>query len=509
MVAIFDLHAVIGCNSKNNIVGVSMRLWILIVLLFIGLVTAENIQTYYKVYLEPSYISKIDADKVYNLNLNIDKDGTIKSAFIIIKTYIKKDLIATLTVNGIKCKNDYVIDKLFMSQGFTDLFFDCSNAIKGKGLYNLYFKTNSDIGSIFGYAELTYVNEMDKISIFGTEYTDFDTDGKLWIQLLDAYQNPISNAICFATVYKPNNTKLYDKVVMNYLDNGIYYFDFVVPSDYGVYPLIANCYYGYGYTDKNSHYFKANNTYTGYLNYTYEEDGLELVFYENTTSTQNIDVIFEFTNLTGLNTTDLVLDAVIKWVKKKGDANGDFINFYYFNGTDWVLLPNRADYSNNKQTITNEIPFINNTIMIKINDTIGDGVVTNLQIDKIAIKSYSLVSQGFREVKGSSEIHKQKIFGVKNAENIIDLLLANADVLKERFKSNHNVCIDDKTLLHNITYEYCVGVDCKEHSYYREEECKYGCVYDRCSPNPIFNWIVFILVAIIVPILLIRLVLRF
>jgi hypothetical protein len=137
---------------------------------------------------------------------------------------------------------------------------------------------------------------------------------------------------------------------------------------------------------------------------------------------------------------------------------------------------------------------------------LSDNAVTTLEIDKMVINDYSLL-WSFNEVKGGGEIHKQKFVGEK-VDSIIDLLLANKDILKENFVSNHNVCIDDNTLAHNITYNYCIGNECKDYSYLRLEECKYGCSNDRCNPNPLFRTIIFIVVVIIIPIILIKFILK-
>jgi hypothetical protein len=474
----------------------------ILVILSIGVSLAEVMQTYYKIYLQPSYVESVSKNRNYYFNLEIKQKGDIDTAFITFKTYVKKDLVATLNVNGINCINRYYIDKNLMSEGYTDLFFDCSNAIKKEGNYTLTLNVNNDIGSIFGYAEITYRYGKDELKVFGTEYTDLDTDAKIWVQLLDKDGKPIDNAVCFVNVYKPNNTVLFNNVVMNYLDDGIYYYDFPTPDDYGVYPVVVYCSYYYVYSNKYPSSFYTPNQYTGVLSDFFEVDGNITSITENRT----LEGYLTFNNLLGLNTTNLILDAVIRWSKVRGDPNNDYINFYYWNGSTYVKLPNSANYFDGWQEITNNIPMLNNTIIIKFNDTLSDNSVTTLSIDKIIIKDYSLL-WSFNEVKGGGEIHKQKFVGTK-VDNIVDLLLANKDILKENFVSNHNICIDNKTLAHNITYNYCIGNECKDYSYLRLEECKYGCSDDRCNPSPLFRTIIFIVVVIIIPIILIKFILK-
>jgi len=52
--------------------------------------------------------------------------------------------------------------------------------------------------------------------------------------------------------------------------------------------------------------------------------------------------------------------------------------------------------------------------------------------------------------------------------------------------SNHNFCKDNETLVHNITYRYCMPSGCGEVWYLQEEPCEYGCnpELNSCNPPP-------------------------
>jgi hypothetical protein len=80
------------------------------------------------------------------------------------------------------------------------------------------------------------------INFFGTEYNPNEA-GTIWLQLLRNYQ-PIDNSSCYITAYFPNKTKMLDSIIMNYLSgsDGLYYYDFTVPSTVGVYMVSATCY---------------------------------------------------------------------------------------------------------------------------------------------------------------------------------------------------------------------------------------------------------------------------
>lgn len=88
-------------------------------------------------------------------------------------------------------------------------------------------------------SKVGYVNY--KLQIHGTEYTP-NEPAKLWIQLLDNYK-PIENTTCFMTIYYPNNTIWINNSIMTptYKGDGIQYYDFVTPEQFGVYMSSVSC----------------------------------------------------------------------------------------------------------------------------------------------------------------------------------------------------------------------------------------------------------------------------
>lgn len=80
-------------------------------------------------------------------------------------------------------------------------------------------------------------------SIFGTEYV-FGQNGTLFIKLLDSNELPINNGFCSITIYYPNKAiKFMDNAPTAFLENGIYYKDFFVPTTEGLYIADASCIY--------------------------------------------------------------------------------------------------------------------------------------------------------------------------------------------------------------------------------------------------------------------------
>ncbi|MGB9730359.1 MAG: hypothetical protein ACPL1B_10935, partial [Thermoprotei archaeon] len=83
-----------------------------------------------------------------------------------------------------------------------------------------------------------------------TEYSP-GKPGKVFVQVLDAYNKPISNAICNITIYYPNLSYFVKDYYMKSFERGFYYFDFVAPDVEGVYMVDISCLYP---SQKNVYY---------------------------------------------------------------------------------------------------------------------------------------------------------------------------------------------------------------------------------------------------------------
>jgi hypothetical protein len=67
-------------------------------------------------------------------------------------------------------------------------------------------------------------------------------------------------------------------------------------------------------------------------------------------------------------------------------------------------------------------------------------------------------------------------------DEVIIKMLQNARILNQRVVNFHNsqYCIDNNTLQHNVTYEYCAGEgNCRMMIDIMNENCVYGCDYER------------------------------
>lgn len=85
-----------------------------------------------------------------------------------------------------------------------------------------------------------YDNPVRQTLVHGTEYNSGE-NGTIFVQILEDNQG-VSDAVCDLSVYYPNKTFFIDDT-MTYLNssNGLYYYDFIVPNDLGVYMVESTC----------------------------------------------------------------------------------------------------------------------------------------------------------------------------------------------------------------------------------------------------------------------------
>ncbi len=205
-------------------------------------------QEYNKILLDPFYRQTMSSNTNYTYTIKIEPaDGiqSVISAIIYFNAQINgQTQNFTLWVNGNSCNNpSYYIATAYSATGNMQFNFDCTNVIKTSGTYTITLRSAVNTGAISSWLELTYMNKPPVIAtFFGTEYSAGE-QGTLWLQLLRDYV-PINNATCYLKVYKPDKTMFLDNIDLNYLSNsdGIYYYDFTVPSTLGVYMVSATCY---------------------------------------------------------------------------------------------------------------------------------------------------------------------------------------------------------------------------------------------------------------------------
>lgn len=89
----------------------------------------------------------------------------------------------------------------------------------------------------------TAVSAEISIVIDGASYDlGDDYNGRTWLQLLeDDRSQPEENATCYVQTYNPDDTIYEPYTVMDYVDEGIYAWNFVIPNETGIYPQSVKC----------------------------------------------------------------------------------------------------------------------------------------------------------------------------------------------------------------------------------------------------------------------------
>lgn len=205
-------------------------------------------QQYNKIYLQPFYRESLTLNTNYTYNVTVNPpDGLSKvnSAILSFNAQINgQTQNFSLLVNGKSCNNpSFYIATAFSTTGNTQFYFDCSNIINQSGTYIITLRSSVNTGVINSWLDLTYMNNpLGDVLLHGTEYIP-NEQGKMFLQFLDSSKQPISTSACLINIWYPNNTKLVNNSAMTYLDEGIFFYNVIIPSSIGVYPASAKCYY--------------------------------------------------------------------------------------------------------------------------------------------------------------------------------------------------------------------------------------------------------------------------
>jgi hypothetical protein len=154
-----------------------------------------------------------------------------------------------------------------------------------------------------------------------------------------------------------------------------------------------------------------------------------------------------------------------------------------------MLSSVQSDIDSSRNTILDRIDYANTTIIDKITG-VNLTIMTKLYLlqDDIANINVSIGSLNLTVVIPSVvNLTNESISDV--SDEVIIKMLQNARILNERVVNfhNHQYCIDNSTLQHNVTYNYCAGINnCRQMEDIMNENCTYGCDYQRaeCIPSP-------------------------
>ena len=285
--------------------------------------------------------------------------------------------------------------------------------------------------------EVEKITKQPNLEVFGTEYQVGD-DVKTWLQLLegDIY---VDNATCYATIYKPDTSYLYQNSLMTHIEKGVYEYNFVAPNISGVFPVIAECFF---MTETRMEFADAEtfingSQLAGDFTRTFASDNSYEQIKDDPVTNQHIEVIYNFSGITFSNITKLDLSMEGQLVfGGAGSGNATFYMFN-FNTSQYVELPNKltqtvdTTISNNLDTITNPAHFftgnssVNTTATLKIVALGNSGSdLKELWNDYMHLDLTTFVSEPVTDIKGGGEIHiTSGIVEVKSLlDNIMDFL---------------------------------------------------------------------------------------
>lgn len=280
-------------------------------------------------------------------------------------------------------------------------------------------------------------NETKYVTVQGTEYFRQNESSRFWVQIWKG-DNTVDNALyCNATVWNPDLSILVNFQSMTFLDNGIYYYNFTVPSVDGNYIIYTKCrrsgdfWHGTGEIHVSS--FVGNN--------------LTQILNNVTPLSSQINNVQNY--LIGMNQT---LQAVYSGV----------------NGIQITLMSVTSDLLN-LIGITGRTE--NNTLYII--STLGNLTIGNVTLNVNASLSPS-------QVADVSEKVWLQFFTLGTPPTL---------------PSTSLYCAANDTLVHNNTFDVCTTSGCKQYTKLVNEYCEFGCDTNnnQCVPPPVNR--LFIIVA--------------
>ena len=284
------------------------------------------------------------------------------------------------------------------------------------------------------------VNQI-RIDTGGTEYLPHD-NATIYARMLDANSRPINIGACNSTVFLPNKTKLLNNVALTFLEKGIYFMDFVVPSDTGVYITTFDCMFP-------STTFDVNKT----LGITLSNPNP--VFFE--------DFAFDNSNNLTINSASLVFNYD---QSATAQFRLFFSNFQVFTSTMGADGASTVSLFQSNFTQSENQEF--NFQLISATGT--------AEIHSIRLTVNYTANEPQQTVRGQDEIH---------VRTDLDKIPIQTAIISAEYNrlSNHNLCISNSTLQHNITIK--IGDD-PQLPIIATEPCEFGCDLEnnRCNPSP-------------------------
>jgi hypothetical protein len=334
-------------------------------------------------------------------------------------------------------------------------------------------KAKLDSDSLFIDKKLDSLNDISDVGymeVHGTEYV-YGQQAKVWLQLLNSTKNDVNNAFCYLDIYTPTNDILIENAQMNFIEEGVYYYDLAVPSIDGVYPAIANCYYEATQVTYNpTNYTNFHGTpVTTTMSNVLLIDGNYIRWNEDTLGgVRRFNFSMEFNNITscsGVSENFLSSLNVYTYGLFNSVPNDDVsIYIYNYTSNSWILLSNKllegGSFNGVSNTInTNNITtsgfYKNSTSGVRIrfeDSNLADTTDNNFDIDQLYVGCNQLANSEFQNLKGSSELHVNNPSGY--SFDVVDSCgFTNVFSNECTFMDKTSIVVDNITYYEGLAYD--------------------------------------------------------
>jgi hypothetical protein len=340
------------------------------------------------------------------------------------------------------------------------------------------------------------------MSFHGTDYMPAE-NGTLFLQLTDSNNNPINDGYCTVDVFYPNETapKFMENMPLSFIESGLYYLDFFVPDNsdsgnLGIYMLNAYCYYSEEYYKINLPY---NIVYDGTLisggtndTHAVEETDCSVI---DTTGGTYMYFYFNDSNIGNINLSSI---TSIDFIFVGAHSKDGYFQIWNFNTSSWdnftaftgtSITGGCFDVKSRGYSLNYNLSHYVSGDEIRF----GGYMTSN---GKIVVDNVFLVFHNngsvINDIRGAGEIHVSDI--------PFETWILFSTLPEPALQSNHDICIDNETHIKILTWEQCIGNNCKNVSQNQTEFCPYGCygneTYGQCNPAP-FDRTLFIILFII------------
>lgn len=486
------------CAGSKGVIFGSLLVFLL---LFLPTATADQTQLYSRILLTPYYRDSTTAGVASNSTVVVNPPDGLTGVYSSILTwdvFMTPAVTFSLRVNNQSCNTPtYNISTTYSGAAQAQVSFDCSNIITKKGNYSIQLTASKNTGAMNGYLDLTYTNQpIGTIELSGTEYTAGD-DGTIFLLLKDANGVAVTNATCLLDIYyplSPNNTHVewINNGLMRYLEEGLYYYDFVAPLYSGVYMVNAQCVY---LTSQNQYYTISSglsptrNVTIG----TYSGDPFVLDDYGEWLYTQCdsgtagggskvCDSYYEW-NMTAGGLTNNVTQLFVQYLGENNGANLMTMYWWNWSNSSWVALANTLLF---KATASSGVPigvdeYLSNTVplaaispltRVRIRIVTTSGSSFKQWDNFLALKATQFGST-IQDLRGSGEIHvtsnnagTNQFFKVDSCNGFLDGRCGiftddnEFDLVEGEIEDYLNVSASTTRTDVSITFETPFSVDC-------------------------------------------------